>query len=51
VSKKLIIIMDKREDKNVASTSVETGGISAQDRYCARSSGRGTMKRRDNKEG
>ena len=43
--------MYKRENKNVASTSVETGGLSAQDRYCARSSGRGAMKRRDNREG
>jgi len=45
VSKKWVIIMDKRQDKTVASTQAETSGSSAQDRYCARGSGRGAQKR------
>jgi len=44
VSKKWVIIMDKRQDKNAVtvSTQAETSGHSAQDRYCARSPGGGT---------
>ena len=40
VSKKWVMIMDKRQDKNSASTPAETltSGPSAQDRYCARGS-------------
>jgi len=48
VSKKWIIIMDRRQDKIVASTQAQTSGSSAQDRYCARSSGGGAKKRRGN---
>jgi len=33
VSKKWVIIMDKRRDKTAASTQAETSGSSAQDRY------------------
>ena len=32
VSKKRVIIMDKRQDKTAASTQAETSGLSAQDR-------------------
>jgi hypothetical protein len=45
VSKKWVIIIDKRQDKNVASTEAETSGSSAQDRYCARGPGGGAKKR------
>jgi len=48
VSKKWVIIMDKRQDKTAASTQAETYGLSAQDRYCARGSGGGAKKRRGN---
>ena len=48
VSKKWVIIMDKRQDKTAASTQAETSGLSAQDRYCARGSGGGAKKRRGN---
>jgi len=48
VSKKWVIIMDKRQDKTAASTQAETRGSSAQDRYCARGSGGGAKKRRGN---
>ena len=46
VSKKWMIIMDKRQDKTAALTQAETSGSSAQDRYCARGSGGGAKKRR-----
>jgi len=46
VSKKWVIIMDKRQDKTVASTQAKTSGLSAQDRYCARGSRGGAKKRR-----
>jgi len=48
VSKKWVIIMYKRQDKTVASTQAETSASLAQDRYCARGSGRGAKKRRGN---
>jgi len=48
VSKKRVIIMDKRQDKTAASTQAETSGLSAQDRYCAKGSGDGAKKRRGN---
>jgi len=48
VSKKWVIIMDKRQDKTAASTQAETSGSSAQDLYCARGSGGGVKKRRRN---
>jgi len=50
VSKKWTIIMNKRQDKNAASTPAETSGPSAQNRYCAGSSGGGAKKRRGNGE-
>jgi len=40
--------MDKRQDKNAASTSTETSGLLAQDCYCARGLGGGAKKRRGN---
>jgi len=45
VSKKFVIIMDKRQDKTAASTQAETSGSPAQDPYCARGSGGGAKKR------
>jgi len=48
MSKKWVIIMDKRQDKTAASTQAETSGSSAQDRYCARGSGGGAKKQRGN---
>ena len=48
VSNQWVIIMDKRQDKTVASTQAETSGSSAQDCYCARGSGGGVKKRRGN---
>jgi len=45
VSKKWVIIMDRRQDLNVTSTSAVNSGPSAQDRYCARGFGGGTKKR------
>jgi len=48
VSKKWVIIIDKRQDKTAASTQAETTGSSAQDRYCARGTGGGAKKRRGN---
>jgi len=44
VSKKLVIIMDKRQDKTAASTQAETSGSSAEDSFCARGSGGGAKK-------
>jgi len=48
VSKKWIIILDKRQDKTVDSTQTETSGLLAQDPCCARGSGGGAKKRRGN---
>ena len=45
VSKKWVIIMDKRQDKTAAWIQAETSGSSAQDRYSARGSGGGAKKR------
>ena len=50
VSKKWVIIMDKKQDSNAASIPAETSGPSAQDRYCARSSGGSSKKQRRNGE-
>jgi len=36
VSKKWVIIVEKKQDKHAASTQAETSGSSAQVRYCAR---------------
>jgi len=46
-SKKWVIIMDRRQDLNVTSTSA---GPSAQDCYCARGFGGGAKKRRANEK-
>jgi len=48
VSKKWVIIMDKRQDKTAASTQAETRGSSAQDHYCVGGSGEGAKKWRGN---
>jgi len=48
VSKKCVIIMDKRQDLNVTSTPAGKSGPSAQDRYCARGFGEDAKKRRAN---
>ena len=45
VSKKWVIIMDRRQDLNVTSTPAGKSGPSAQDRYCARGFGGGAKKR------
>jgi len=45
VSKKWLIIMDKKQDKTAASTQAETIKSSAQDSYCARGSGGGAKER------
>jgi len=50
VSKKWVIIMDKRQDKNEALTSAKTSGPSVLGRYCARVAGGGAEKRRGNGE-
>ena len=50
VSKKWVIIMDNRQDKNMALTQAETSGSSAQDCYCARGPGGGAKKRRGNRD-
>jgi len=50
VSKKWVIIMDKRQDKNAASTPAETSKPLAQNRYCARDSRGGAKKRPGNGE-
>jgi len=50
VSKKLWIIMDRRQDFKVTSTPAGKSGPSAQDRYCARDFGGGAKKRRANKK-
>jgi len=48
VSKKWVIVMNKRQDKTAVSTQAETSKLSAQDRYCARGSGGGAKKLREN---
>jgi len=50
VSKKWVIIMDRRQDLNVTSTPAEKSGPSAQDRYCARGLRGGAKKRRANEK-
>jgi len=49
VSKKWVLIMDKKQDQNVASTPAEIVGPSAQERYFARGSVGGAKKRRENR--
>jgi len=44
VSKKRVIIVDKRQDKNASSNAAETSGPVAQDCYCARVSGGGAKR-------
>jgi len=48
VLKKWVIVMDKRQDKNAASTPATTIEPSAQNRYCGKGSGGGIKKRREN---
>jgi len=50
VSKKWVIIMDRRQDLNVTSTPAGKSGPLAQDRYCARGLGGGVKKRRANEK-
>jgi len=50
VSKKLVIIMDRRQDSKVTSTPAGKRGPSAQDHYCARGFGGGAKKRRANEK-
>jgi len=50
VSKKRVIIMDRRQDLNVTSTPAGNCGLSAQDRYCARGFGGRAKKRRANEK-
>jgi len=50
VSKKWIISIDKRQDKNADSTPAESSGPSVQDHYCARGSRGGAKKRRGNRD-
>jgi len=50
VSKKWVIIKDKKQDSNTASTPSEASGPSAQDRYVARSLGGVSRKRGKNGE-
>jgi len=50
VSKKWVIIMDRRQYSNVTSTPAGKSGPSAQDRYCAKGLGRSAKKRRANEE-
>jgi len=45
VSKKWVIIMDRRQDLNVTSTPAGKSGPLAQDRYCARGFGGGANNR------
>jgi len=45
VSKKWVIIMDRRQDLNVTSTPAGKSGPSAQDHYCARGFGGDAKKR------
>jgi len=50
VSKKLVIIMDRRQDLKVTSTPAGKSGPSAQDHYYARGFGGGAKKRRANEK-
>ena len=50
VSKKWVIIMDRRQDLNVTSAPAGKSVPSAQDRYCARGFGGGAKKRRANEK-
>jgi len=50
VSKKQVIIMDRRLDLNVTATQAGKSGPLAQDRYCARGFGGGAKKRRANEK-
>ena len=50
MSKKWVIIMNRRQDLNVTSTPAGKSGPSAQDRYCARGLGGGAKKRRANEK-
>ena len=50
VSKKWVIIMDRRQDLNMTSTPAGKSGPSAQDRYCARGLGGGAKKWRANEK-
>jgi len=50
VSKRWVIIMDRRQDLNVTLTPARKSGPSAQDCYCARGFGGGTKKRRANEK-
>jgi len=49
VSKKCVIIMDRKQDSKVTSTPAGKSGPSAQNCYCAKGLGRGEKKRRANK--
>jgi len=50
VSKKGLIIIDRRKDLNVTSTPAGKSGPLAQDHYCARGFGGGAKKRRANEK-
>jgi len=50
VSKKWVIIMDRRQDLNVTSTPAGKSEPSAQGRYCARGFGGNAKKRRANEK-
>jgi len=50
VSKKWVIVMDRRQDLNVTSTPAGKSGPSAQDRYCATGFGGGAKNRRANEK-
>jgi len=50
LSKKWVIIMDRRQDLNVTLTPARKSGPSAQDRYSARGFGGGAKKRRANEK-
>jgi len=50
VSKKWVIIMDRRQNLDRTSTPAGKSGPSGQDRYCARGLGGGAKKRRANKK-
>jgi len=50
VSKKWVIIMDRRQNLNVTQPPAGKSGPSAQDRYCARGLGGGAKKRRANEK-
>jgi len=50
VSKKCVIIMDRRQNLNVTSTPEGKSETSAQDRYCARGFGGGAKKWRANEK-